>query len=68
MKKYQILAISVEQTVECYPIIKKFAKEAHKKADILMNFRHQTGFFSYLGPLPGNSQPNFMTVPACTAC
>jgi len=27
MKKYQILPISVEQTAECYPIIKKFAKE-----------------------------------------
>jgi hypothetical protein len=28
MKKYQIPPASVEQTAECYPIIKKFAKEA----------------------------------------
>jgi hypothetical protein len=27
MKKYQILPVSIEQTAECYPIIKKFAKE-----------------------------------------
>jgi hypothetical protein len=28
MKKYQILPVSIEQTAECYHLIKKFAKEA----------------------------------------
>lgn len=38
MKKHQILATSVEQTAECYPIIKKFAKGNPYKLDILMKF------------------------------
>ena len=42
MKKYQILALSVEQTAVWHPFIKKFAKRVPQNLDILMNFKPQT--------------------------